>query len=165
MIRIVIFGNSGSGKSTLARSYALTRNIKHLDLDEIAWATPGVRKDIATSMRDLASFASAHDEWVIEGCYGSLLSEAASRANEIIFLNPGIEICQQNCRSRPWEPHKYKSPQDQDDNLAMLLKWVAEYFSRTDEFSYVTHRDIFDAYNGPKQELKIWPTPSGINEE
>lgn len=154
MNRILIFGNSGSGKSTLARRYRKGLGIAHLDLDEIAWEAEGVRKRLEDSIGELRDFVSAHDQWVIEGCYGSLISEAAQWASELVILNPGIKACQENCRSRPWEPHKYESKEAQDENLKMLLKWVSEYHTRTDEFSYATHRAIYDSFNGAKKELR-----------
>lgn len=154
MKRIVIFGNSGSGKSTLADSYARDPHVHHLDLDEIAWKAPGIRKEIEESIAELRSFLSDNEEWVIEGCYGSLISEAARAAKELIFLNPGVDVCQDNCKSRPWEPHKYATKEEQDANLDMLLEWVADYQTRTDEFSLSAHRKIFNAYGGKKRELK-----------
>lgn len=154
MIRIVIFGNSGSGKSTLASCYATIPGVGYLDLDTIAWDTPGVRKETAESIEELHTFMRDRESWVIEGCYGSLIAEAAKTATEIIFLNPGIEECRKNCRARPWEPHKYESREAQDANLEMLLQWVAEYETRTDEFSLPAHRQIFESFGGKKQELK-----------
>ena len=132
---VVIFGNSGSGKTTLARHLAKEHKLQHLDLDDIAWESPGVRRDIAESVEALRSFITEHDEWVIEGSYGSLITEASNAATELIFLNPGVETCQENCRARPWESHKYPSKEAQDKNLEMLLNWVADYETRTDEFS------------------------------
>ncbi len=154
MNRVVIFGNSGSGKSTLARRYSAHLGAAHLDLDTIAWATAGVRKEVDESVRDLETFISAHESWVIEGCYGSLIRAAAASASEMCFLNPGVEECQQNCRARPWEPHKYESEEAQEKNLEMLLEWVADYESRNDEFSLQEHRAIFESFGGKKVEVK-----------
>ncbi len=154
MNRVVIFGNSGSGKSTLARSYSANLGAAHLDLDSIAWATAGVRKEVAESIKDLESFVGAHESWVIEGCYGSLIRAAAASASEMYFLNPSIEECQQNCRTRPWEPHKYETEEAQEENLEMLLEWVANYETRNDEFSLQEHRAIFESFRGKKEELK-----------
>lgn len=154
MKRIVIYGNSGSGKSTLAGCYAMNPDVEHLDLDSIAWESAGVRRRVSDSIKDLKAFMASHDSWVIEGCYGSLVKEAADSATELIFLNPGIEDCQGNCRSRPWEQHKYNTKEDQDKNLGMLLGWVAEYETRTDEFSLQVHKGIFDSFVGTKHELK-----------
>lgn len=155
MLRILVFGNSGSGKSTFAAKVASRPDIAHLDLDTIAWkpGQPGVRETLHTSFEAIDAFVEKHANWVIEGCYASLLEYAADSANQIIFLNPGVESCQQNCRSRPWEPHKYESKEAQDKNLAMLLDWVAAYETRGDEFSLQQHRMLFDAFDGTKAEL------------
>jgi hypothetical protein len=101
----------------------------------------------------LESFLRENDRWVVEGCYSPLIAEAARHAEELIFLNPGIAACQDHCRARPWEPHKYPSKEEQDKNLEMLLHWVAEYETRTDEFSYSEHRRIYEAFTGSKREI------------
>ncbi len=154
MIRIVIFGNSGSGKSTLAQHIKESRNLAHLDLDTIAWKEPGVREELAVSAKKLNTFMATNEQWVIEGCYSSLIELAAPQSGHLIFVNPGTEACQENCRSRPWEPHKYASKAEQDKNLEMLIEWVAQYDTRDDEFSYSAHRKLFNAFMGNKTELK-----------
>jgi adenylate kinase family enzyme len=153
MVRIVIFGNSGSGKTTLAKTLASFHQAEHLDLDAIAWKTdqPGIRAAFEDSKRDLLEFIERSD-WVIEGCYTYLLKEAIAYCTEIIFLNPGVETCIENCKARPWEPHKYPNPEAQDKNLQMLIEWVKEYETRDDEFSLQKHRQLFDSYVGKKIE-------------
>ena len=113
-----------------------------------------MRKKTSESIAALDSFIANHDHWVIEGCYGSIILEAAKSAQELIFLNPGIQTCLENCKARPWEPHKYDSKESQDKNLEMLLNWVTQYETREDEFSLKTHRAIFDSFTGKKVELK-----------
>jgi adenylate kinase family enzyme len=154
MERVVIFGNSGSGKSTLAKSLASRYGVPHLDLDVIAWepARPGVRAPFERSARELSGFIEGSDGWVVEGCYSGLLALAAARSTELIFLNPGVEACVENCRARPWEPHKYPTREAQDANLRMLVEWVREYETRDDEFSLREHRKLFDAHEGKKAE-------------
>jgi adenylate kinase family enzyme len=154
--QLLIFGNSGSGKSTLARSLAASLELPHLDLDTIAWEPdrPGVRSSPAESSRRLHEFIGAVAGWVIEGCYSDLLSLAAAPATGMIFLNPGVDACIENCRRRPWEPHKYPSPETQDANLAMLISWVRDYECREDEFSLAAHRRLFDGHPGPKLEIR-----------
>jgi adenylate kinase family enzyme len=154
MERIIIFGNSGSDKSTLAMTLASLNRAPHLDLDVIAWEAerPGVRVAQAESSRELMRFIEASESWVIEGCYSNLLREAAAHCTEMIFLNPGIEACIENCRARPWEPHKYPSREAQDANLQMLVGWVREYETREDEFSLREHRRLYDSHQGKKVE-------------
>jgi len=154
MERIVIFGNSGSGKSSLAKALAALHGVEHLDLDPIAWEPerPGVRAAAEESARALLRFIEASDGWVIEGCYSGLLEAAAARCTELIFLNPGVEACVENCEARPWEPRKYETREAQDANLRMLIEWVREYETRNDEFSLREHRRLFDAHAGPKVE-------------
>jgi hypothetical protein len=100
----------------------------------------------------LEAFITANPTWVIEGCYGDLVEAAASRATELVFLNPGLEACLTNNARRPWEPHKYASPEQQDAMLANLQTWVAGYYQRADPWSYEAHRRIFDAHRGRKTE-------------
>ena len=155
MSRILIFGNSGSGKSTLAAALAREAALDHLDLDTLAWdrVSPNQRRPLVASVADLDAFIRAHDKWVVEGCYSDLISSAIPHCTKLIFLNPGIESCIQNCRNRPWEPHKYPSPEAQDKNLEMLIGWIREYEAREDEFGLRSHRQLFDGFQGDKMEI------------
>jgi len=89
---------------------------------------------------------------MIEGCYSDLLSLAIFHCDKLIFLNPGIEAFIRNCRSRPWEPHKYPSVEAQNQNLEMLIRWVREYETRDDEFSLRRHLQLFEEFDGEKVE-------------
>jgi adenylate kinase family enzyme len=155
MTRHVLLGNSGSGKSTLAARLARTGARPHLDLDTLAWlpTQPPRRRPLAESGRDIAAFVDANERWVIEGCYADLLELALPRCTQLVFLNPGIEACIANARSRPWEPHKYASKEAQDANLDMLIGWIRDYETRSDELSLVAHRALFDGFAGDKREL------------
>lgn len=154
--RVLVFGNSGSGKSTLSERLAQLHDLAHLDLDTLAFEPdkPGVRRALGASLADLSAFVSEQNRWVIEGCYADLLEAVSSQAKQLIFLNPGVAVCQSNCRNRPWEPHKYASPQEQDANLAMLLEWVAQYDSRDDEFSRSAHQRVYAAFSGTKAQYQ-----------
>jgi len=156
MVKIVIFGNSGSGKSTLAKALANLQQAAHLDLDVIAWesAQPGIRARFGESKHALMQFIENSRGWVIEGCYADLLREAAVYCTEMIFLNSEIEVCVENCRARPWEPHKYESREAQDANLQMLIEWVRDYETREDEFSLREHRKLFDEHLGRNVEYR-----------
>jgi hypothetical protein len=90
---------------------------------------------------------------VIEGCYAGLVHAGLQFSPALLFLEPGVEACLSNCRSRPWEPHKYKSRLEQDEKLEFLLSWVREYYLREGDLSLVTHQALFDAYQGPKWKV------------
>jgi adenylate kinase family enzyme len=157
MHRILIFGNAGSGKSTMARRLSADLRIPHLDLDQLAWSSPGVRRPLADSARALDEFRTRQAKWVAEGCYADLIDLLIPHATEVRFLNPGTEVCVANCRRRPWEPEKYGSSEEQDARLDFLIAWVRQYDTRTDEYSLVRHRSLFDAFPGPKREYATLP--------
>lgn len=155
-MRIAIIGNSGSGKSTLARRLQQKHSLAFLELDSIVWE-PGkiaVLRDEAAIESDLNRFLRENDSWVIEGCYGELVRKALVEKPELIFLNPDESVCVENNRRRPWEPHKYASKEAQDAMLENLLLWVRGYYRRDDQWSLAAHRVIFDAYQGPKKEIR-----------
>jgi adenylate kinase family enzyme len=154
-MRIAILGNSGSGKSTLAKRLAASSGVAVLDLDTVAWepdqiAVPRPR-DLA--LTDVEAFCSEHPSWIVEGCYAGLIEGTLRHSPILLFLEPGLEQCLENCRNRPWEPHKYKSKAEQDERLPFLLSWVAEYFTREGELSLKAHEALFASYQGPKQRL------------
>lgn len=151
--RIVLFGNSGSGKTTMARTLSGESGLAHLDLDHLAWESPGVRKSAAESGEAIRAFVQAHREWVIEGCYADLLEMVLPECTELRFLNPGVEACVANCLARPWEPDKYPSKAAQDENLAFLIDWVRAYETRSDEYSLARHRALFEGFAGAKVEV------------
>jgi adenylate kinase family enzyme len=169
-MRIAIIGNSGSGKSTLAGRLAERHGLAALDLDTVAWEVGqiAVPRPPAESVADVQAFCAAHEHWVVEGCYASLVSAALGAAEPVdaptlLFLDPGVDACLANCRVRPWEPHKYASMAEQDEKLGFLLSWVRAYYTRSDDHSLVAHQALFDAYGGPKQTLvslrnaEVWP--------
>lgn len=119
-MKLVIFGNSGSGKSTLARALAARHALAHLDLDSIVWEPQRVAVARAPDAvrADLDAFVHAHARWAVEGCYGEWVVHAATQADELVFLNPGIEACLAHNRRRAWEPHEYRSRAAQDSTLA-----------------------------------------------
>lgn len=152
--RVLILGNSGSGKSVLAKRLAQELQAPALDLDTIVWeqGNPGILRPSGAAEADLAAFCR-QPAWIIEGCYGDLAIRALAWRPELVFLNPGEAVCLQRCRARPWEPHKYDSPEAQDERLPFLLEWVSAYYTRDDDMSLSCHRRIFDGYDGPKREV------------
>lgn len=158
-MRFAILGNSGSGKSTLARWLAESADLAVLDLDSVAWEPnrPAIQRPVAHAEADVVAFCAHHARWVVEGCYGNLIDAVLPFQPLLVFLNPGLEGCTANCLDRPWEPHKYSSKQDQDANLAFLLSWVADYYTRDGPMSLQAHRAVFAGYTGRKVELRRVP--------
>lgn len=130
-----------------------------LDLDTVVWDPNAfaVTRDPDLMRADVERFCSGDSDWVIEGCYGSLILIALQYRPELVFLEPGEEACLSNCRTRPWEPHKYPSKEKQDSNLAFLTAWVSAYYERDGELSLQGHRALFEAYQGPKRLLTRSP--------
>lgn len=124
-----------------------------LDLDTIAWAQPGVRHALNDTLAALDAFTRAHQNWIIEGCYSSLIERALQQCTEFIFLDPGVDACLANNRIRPWEPQKYPSSEAQDEKLPVLQSWVREYYNRDDEYSHRRHLEVFEGFAGPKRRV------------
>lgn len=142
----------------MARGLAEQLRIPHLDLDQLAWSSPAVRKSLEESAAEIRAFAAATPNWIAEGCYADLLDLLLPYATEIRFLNPGIETCVMNARARPWEPEKYSCKEDQDARLDFLIDWIRDYEVRTDEYSLARHRRLYDSFNGPKREFLALPS-------
>ena len=152
-MKVVILGNSGSGKTTMAGRLVERHGLALLDLDTIAWSAPGERKRFSESIGDLQAFVNDHASgWVIEGSYGDLAEAALAHCTELRFLNPGIAACIANCEARPFEPHKYASPEEQDANLDMLKDWVRQYETRADTYGLAYHRRVYASFDGEKRE-------------
>lgn len=154
-MKIILLGNAGSGKSTLARRLiaAAGHDVARLPLDEIAWNEGVERKPIEESRQLLLQFVASNEHWIVEGCYADIVEAALPFCTELCFLNPGVETCVRHCRSRPWEPEKFASPEDQQAMLDHLVDWVRSYEIRTDEYGLARHRALFDAYAGSKREF------------
>lgn len=154
-MRYAILGNSGSGKSTLAASIAKEDQIPSIDLDTVYWEPdePGVPRGLAESSELLLSALAEHADWIVEGCYEDLIAVTLRFEPTLLFLDPGLDACLENCRSRPWEPHKYASKELQDANLPMLETWVRGYYQRDGHMSYHTHKTTFDTYDGQKRRV------------
>ena len=153
-MKIIIIGNSGSGKSTFAKSLQSQFKIPLLDLDTVAWkkSQSPQREELLNSKMLIDDFIAQNSQWVIEGGYSDLMEYALKDTTKVIFLNPGVETCIENCRNRPFESHKYKSIQEQNSNLEMLIEWVDDYYKRDDSFSYTAHRSFFESFSGEKHE-------------
>lgn len=153
-MKLILLGNAGSGKSTLSKKLIAREPAARLSLDEVAFHNGAERRPLEESIADVEKFIQSHNHWIIEGCYADIIEAVVHECDELIFLNPGIDTCIAHCRSRPWEPEKFNSRQEQDENLDNLIDWVKSYESRADEYGLSRHRRLYDSYSGKKRELK-----------
>ena len=156
---IAIVGNSGSGKTTLAHRLKTDEQTQVLDLDTVAWEPNqiAVARSPELAREDVRQFCLNNNSWILEGCYAGLIEVSLEFHPVLIVLDPGFEQCRQNCLSRPFEPHKYSSKEEQDQGLAFLLQWVEEYYSRDGDMSLAAHKALFESYTGPKKWLSELP--------
>lgn len=152
-MKLILLGNAGAGKSTLARRLIAQTPTARLSLDEVAFQEGAQRRPLAHSIAAVQAFIAAHDSWIIEGCYADIIEGILPACEELIFLNPGVETCVAHCHARPWEPEKFASSQEQDQNLDNLIEWVKTYATRTDEYGLQRHRALYEAFTGKKREL------------
>ena len=152
-MKMILLGNAGSGKSTLARKIMSKQAAARLFLDEVAFQDGAERRPLSDSIADVRRFMADNESWIIEGCYAEIIEAILGNCEELIFLNPGVDVCIAHCRARPWEPEKFSSKEEQDDNLENLIEWVAAYESRADEYGLSQHREIYDAFPRKKREL------------
>lgn len=154
-MRIAIIGNSGSGKSTLAAQFARMQGLPTLDLDTVVWEPNkiAVPREPQLALAQVRRFCATESHWVVEGCYAGLIHAALPRVTLFLFLEPGVAACIANCHSRPWEPHKFKSPEEQDRHFEQLLVWVRDYYRRNGDASLREHQALFHAFDGPKYKL------------
>ncbi len=154
-MKVILLGNAGAGKSTLARRLMAHTPVARLSLGGVAFASGGTdRRPLGDSVADVERFIATHAHWIIEGCYADIIEPVLPHCDELVFLNPGVDVCIAHCRARPWEPDKFPTPQAQDANLASLINWVRSYETRVDEYGLARHRHLFDCFSGRKRELR-----------
>lgn len=152
-MKVVILGNAGAGKSTLAARLAAGRRAARLSLDEVAFRSGAERRPPRESIDEVKRWIANHEHWVIEGCYADIIEPILESCDELIFLNPGVDRCVAHCRSRPWEPEKFRTAAEQEQHLEALIEWVRSYEARADEYGLSRHRQLYESFNGRKREL------------
>jgi adenylate kinase family enzyme len=152
-MKIILLGNAGAGKSTLSRKLIAKHPAARLSLDEVAFQDGTERRPLQDSIEDVKCWIADNESWIIECCYAEIIEPLLECCDELIFLNPGVDACIAHCRSRPWEPEKFGSRQEQDENLENLLQWVSSYESRTDEYGLFRHRKLYDSFHRKKREF------------
>ena len=111
-------------------------------------------RDPKTVIGELKLFCDSHSDWIIEGCYANCIQATLQYEPELVFLEPGRDVCTNNCRNRPWEPRKFASKAEQDSKLEFLLRWVTDYYDREGDMSLKAHMALFEGYLGPKRLVR-----------
>jgi adenylate kinase family enzyme len=163
-MRYAILGNAGAGKSTLAQSLGAKLHITPIDLDKIFWEPdqPGIARQTIKAQSLLRAELNGKPSWIIEGCYEELIQSIFDLKPILVWLDPGVNVCQKHCRERPWETHKYSSKAAQDKNLPMLLNWVSDHYERTGSMSYEAHKELYDSYRGRKEHIHEYAVVSDL---
>ena len=87
-LRISIVGCSGSGKSTLAREIEAQLGLPRLELDGV-FHQPNWEPLPDEPFRErVNAFMDRHDEWIIDGNYGTVRSLVWERATTVLWLHP-----------------------------------------------------------------------------
>jgi adenylate kinase family enzyme len=152
-MKVILLGNAGAGKSTLSKKLIAKHPAARLSLDEVAFQGGTERRLPQDSIEDVKRWIAGNESWIIEGCYSDIIEPLLAFCDELIFLNPGVDACIAHCRSRPWEPEKFCSRQEQDENLDNLIEWVRSYEKRTDEYGLSRHRALYESFPGKKREF------------
>jgi adenylate kinase family enzyme len=151
-INTFVHGCSGSGKSTVARRLAEEFGLLHIDLDAFAF-----EPDEPTTMRPsevTAEIVRAHigdRSAVIEGIYVDVVQLLVTDADTLVFLDMDVAVCRAHCLARPYEPHKFPTPDAQAAWLPELLDFVDGWPAREGQFGRPAHVALFDAHRGPKR--------------
>ena len=92
MRRVLVIGPCGAGKSTLAFTLAERTGLPLHHMDKLNWL-PGWVDGGNDRVRAGLKRIFATDRWIIEGNYGSTLSERIARADTVVQLDFPIPLC------------------------------------------------------------------------
>lgn len=148
-VRVLITGNGGSGKTWLGERLAQRLAVPLVRLDDLNWdGQYGGKERDKRAVFDEVVERAAEGAWVMEGVYGWLLPAALPRATEFIFLDLPVDECLDNVRRRG------NQGGGDETAFAALLAWVAEYPTRSNSNSRLTHQRLWDGFGGARQILR-----------
>ncbi|MGM4879112.1 AAA family ATPase [Rhizobium leguminosarum] len=144
--RMLIMGNGGAGKSWLARRVGEQLHHPVVHLDDMHWEPGRYGIDRDRALRDeMVKAAAEGNAWVMEGVYGQLANIVLNRTTILVWIDLPEEECIANIKLRGIQGGETETQFDG------LLKWVAEYRSRTNNWnSWETHARLFSVFTRPK---------------
>ncbi|TCL62700.1 adenylate kinase family enzyme [Rhizobium sp. BK251] len=93
MDRVFIMGNGGSGKTWLAQQLARRLQLPAFHLDDFHWLPNFVAERPREERDRLVARAADSSSWIMEGIYGSILRQVASRVTMLIWLDFPDDEC------------------------------------------------------------------------
>lgn len=146
--KIYVIGPAGSGKTTFARGMARRRNIPYFSIDDIKWINDQKFKHYTHSRSyqertdAISEIIASNNSWIFDGVYcADWVNPVFQHADEIIFLDTPLFICQWRCIKRFIKT--YNSQTSSFKALLDLLKWNQSYKSK-----YLTQiRQKVDLFN------------------
>ncbi len=92
MRRVLVIGPCGAGKSTLAVDLGKRLNLPVFHMDKLSWKSGWVDSN-AEEVRGKLVAITATERWLIDGNYGSTLTERLNRADTVVYLDFPIWLC------------------------------------------------------------------------
>ena len=125
MDKIIVIGCPGAGKSTFARALQEKTGLPLYYLDMLYWNSDRttVSKDV---FRERLGEVLTHDQWIIDGNYGSTIEMRLKECDTVFFLDYPLDVCIEGVQMRkgkkrpdmPWT-------ETQDDEE--FLKFIRDY--------------------------------------
>lgn len=88
MKRVMIVGGSGAGKTWLTLQLARRFGLPCHHIDQLSWQ-PGFIHRTAAELDELTRAVHASDAWILEGGHYETAHERASRAQLLVWVDPG----------------------------------------------------------------------------
>lgn len=101
MQRVLVIGSPGAGKSTLSNALAARTGLPLFHLDQMFWTAGWIERD-KNELQTLLTGVLTQDRWIIDGNYGSSLTQRIARADTVVWLDYPTWVCLRRLMARWW---------------------------------------------------------------
>ncbi|MGO7019379.1 AAA family ATPase [Rhizobium leguminosarum] len=148
MDRAFIMGNGGSGKTWLAQQLAQRLRYPVFHLDDFHWLPNFAGERPRDERNRLVAEAADGNSWIMEGIYGSVLTQVLSRVTALIWLDIPDSECISNLIQRG------QTGGGTDEQFEELLEYTRGYRLRKNHMnSFDAHEQFFEGHS--LQKLKL----------